>query len=87
MIVLNEEGAKRVFEKKEEMQKVLEKGLGNESTNASQMMCFRLICNSFGFFESRRVIEEMSEFIFEKIYEELFLREELWKCPIGTFEF
>ena len=27
MIVLNEEGAKRVFEKKEEMQKVLEKGL------------------------------------------------------------
>ena len=67
MIVLDEEGAKRVFEKKEEMRKVLEKGLGSESTNASQMMCFRLICNSFRFFELRRVVEEMSEFIFDKI--------------------
>ena len=67
MIVLNEEGAKRVFEKKEEMRQVLEIGLGNQSTNASQMMCFRLICNSFRFFELRSVVEEMSEFIFEKI--------------------
>lgn len=67
MIVLDEEGAKRVFEKKEEMRKVLEKGLGTESTNASQMMCFRLICNSFRFFELRKVVEEMSDFIFDKI--------------------